>query len=395
MNNLPLITQFILTGLGGFLIGMLITPLFKRGNSKQQAELEEAKKALQDYREAVNHHFIDTAEAVDELTRSYQNVFAQLSHGAEELMTPEAYRNQLEQRSGQSVTLSYLAEQTHETAGNAEQRIQLVPHDVPVPPQNDLDEADSAADATVFNPTNATESAPAASPEQEPAPAAEPAAAAAPAADPNGTLVDLSETTYRFLINSSVLHDAVLLQVERDGCLLTLTVKIQADGSYTLEVWDDQVLIGSLPFSGSAGDIRTLQYLMTANVGTLWSGYDFTIRNARDQLVSAYDWDFEGSQHVMDECHQQACAGGGGTGVTGTGVAGTGTLAEPLAAAPAVAEPAAAPAAPAAPAAQPAAPAVAGSELAYTGAQTLELGTASAFLLGVGAVALHARRRRA
>ena len=231
------------------------------------------------------------------------------------------------------------------------------------------------------------------------APAAEPAAAAAPAADPNGTLVDLSETTYRFLINSSVLHDAVLLQVERDGCLLTLTVKIQADGSYTLEVWDDQVLIGSLPFSGSAGDIRTLQYLMTANVGTLWSGYDFTIRNARDQLVSAYDWDFEGSQHVMDECHQQACAGGGGTGgtgVTGTGVAGTGTLAEPLAAAPAVAEPAAAaPAAPAAPAAQPAAPAVAGSELAYTGAQTLELGTASAFLLGVGAVAFHARRRRA
>ena len=231
------------------------------------------------------------------------------------------------------------------------------------------------------------------------APAAEPAAAAAPAADPNGTLVDLSETTYRFLINSSVLHDAVLLQVERDGCLLTLTVKIQADGSYTLEVWDDQVLIGSLPFSGSAGDIRTLQYLMTANVGTLWSGYDFTIRNARDQLVSAYDWDFEGSQHVMDECHQQACAGGGGTGgtgVTGTGVAGTGTLAEPPAAAPAVAEPAAAaPAAPAAPAAQPAAPAVAGSELAYTGAQTLELGTASAFLLGVGAVAFHARRRRA
>lgn len=228
------------------------------------------------------------------------------------------------------------------------------------------------------------------------APAAEPAAAAAPAADPNGTLVDLSETTYRFLINSSVLHDAVLLQVERDGCLLTLTVKIQADGSYTLEVWDDQVLIGSLPFSGSAGDIRTLQYLMTANVGTLWSGYDFTIRNARDQLVSAYDWDFEGSQHVMDECHQRACAGGGGTGVTGTGVAGTGTLAEPLAAAPAVAEPAAAaPAAPAAPAAQPAAPAVAGSELAYTGAQTLELGTASAFLLGVGAVAFHARRRRA
>ena len=228
------------------------------------------------------------------------------------------------------------------------------------------------------------------------APAAEPAAAAAPAADPkNGELIDISRDVN---IAPSVRYDAVLLQVERDGCLLTLTVKIQADGSYTLEVWDDGELIGSLPFSGSAGDIRTLQYLMTANVGTLARGYDFVIRNSWDEKVSQYDWDFEGSQHVMDECHQQACAGGGGTGgtgVTGTGVAGTGTLAEPLAAAPAVAEPAAAPAAPAAPAAQPAAPAVAGSELAYTGAQTLELGTASAFLLGVGAVALHARRRRA
>lgn len=160
MNNLPLITQFILTGLGGFLIGMLITLLFKRGNSKQQAELEEAKKTLQDYREAVNHHFIDTAEAVDELTRSYQNVFAQLSRGAEELMTPEAYRSQLEQRSGQSVTLSYLAEQAPEDhAGNTEQRVQLVPHDAPVPLQNDLDEADAAADATVFNPADTTKPA--------------------------------------------------------------------------------------------------------------------------------------------------------------------------------------------------------------------------------------------
>lgn len=179
MNNLPLITQFILTGLGSFLIGMLITLLFKRSNSKQQAELEEAKKALQDYREAVNHHFIDTAEAVDELTRSYQNVFAQLSRGAEELMTPEAYRSQLEQRSGQSVTLSYLAEQAPEPhVGNAEQRVQLVPHDAPVPLQNDLDEADAAADATVFNPADTTEPALAASPEKETAPAAEPAAPA-------------------------------------------------------------------------------------------------------------------------------------------------------------------------------------------------------------------------
>ena len=117
---------------------------------------------------------------MDELTRSYQNVFAQLSRGAEELMTPEAYRSQLEQRSGQSVTLSYLAEQAPEAhAGNAEQRVQLVPHDAPVPLQNDLDAADSAADATVFNPADTAEPAPAApTPADE---AAEPAKETPPA----------------------------------------------------------------------------------------------------------------------------------------------------------------------------------------------------------------------
>ncbi len=186
MNNLPLITQFLLVGLGSFIVGVLITLLFKRGNRKQQAELEAAKKALQDYREAVNNHFIDTADAVDELTRSYQNVFAQLSRGAEELMTPEAYRRQLEQRSGQSITLSYLADTAEHPADNGtEQRIQLVPHDAPVPPQNDLDEADSAADAPVLNPAPATASVEPAAPAAE-APAADsaPAEEAAPATEP-------------------------------------------------------------------------------------------------------------------------------------------------------------------------------------------------------------------
>ena len=53
-----------------------------------------------------------------------------------------------------------------------------------------------------------------------------------------------------------MLHDAVILGVTRDGCLLTITVKIEVDGSYTLQVWDDQVLIGELPASGKAGEAR-------------------------------------------------------------------------------------------------------------------------------------------
>ena len=122
MNNLPLITQLLLAGLGGFIVGVLITLLLKRGNRKQQAELEQAKQALQDYREAVNRHFTDTADAVDELTRSYQKVFAQLSRGAEDLMTPEAYRSQLEQRSGHTITLSYLADADGNAADDTAER---------------------------------------------------------------------------------------------------------------------------------------------------------------------------------------------------------------------------------------------------------------------------------
>ena len=124
-------------------------------------------------------------------------------------------------------------------------------------------------------------------------------------ADPkDGELIDISD---RVSVNPAVLHDAVILGVTRDGCLLTITVKIEVDGSYTLQVWDDQVLIGELPASGKAGDIRVLQYLMTANVGTLYRGYDFVIRNANGEKVVQYDWDFEGSANVMIEIGRASC----------------------------------------------------------------------------------------
>ena len=151
MGNSLSDTPLLFACLGGFAAGVLLTLLlglfFRRGRrSRQQAELEEARQALQDYRAAVDRHFGDTADAVDELTRSYQKVFEQLSRSAAELMTPEAYRSQLEQRGSQAVVLSYRPEGagSDDVAG---QRLRLVPDDAPVPPQNDLDGADAAADA--------------------------------------------------------------------------------------------------------------------------------------------------------------------------------------------------------------------------------------------------------
>ena len=174
----------------------------------------------------------------------------------------------------------------------------------------------------------------------------------------------------------------MILGVTRDGCLLTITVKIEVDGSYTLQIWDDWELIGELPASGKAGDIRVLQYLMTANVGTLVPGYDFVIRNADGKTVAHYNWDFEGSAEVMAECHEKATCGGE---TSGTAAGEPVAMTEPAEGV----EPAAEPAAPAA------APAPAETpELAHTGTAALAIGLVSAFLVAAGAIVLRATRRR-
>ena len=236
------------------------------------------------------------------------------------------------------------------------------------------------------------------------------AAAAPAAADPkDGELIDISGQAR---IAPSLLHNAEILGVTRDGCLLTITVKINVDGSYTLQVWDDGELIGELPLSGEAGDIRVLQYLMTANVGTLARGYDFVIVNENGDKVVQYDWDFEGSANVMAECHEKAACGGAASGTAAgepaamAGVAAASEpaeaagSAEPVAAAEpaepgAVAEPvAAAEPAKAAEPAEAAAP-MGTPELAHTGTSALIFGLTSVLLVGAGAAALRIRRRRA
>lgn len=277
-------------------------------------------------------------------------------------------------------------------------------------------EAEPAEPAPAAEPKAAATPEPKAAAAPEPvatsAPAApEPVAAAAPAAaDPkDGELIDISGQAR---IAPSLLHNAEILGVTRDGCLLTITVKINVDGSYTLQVWDDGELIGELPLSGEAGDIRVLQYLMTANVGTLARGYDFVIVNENGDKVVQYDWDFEGSANVMAECHEKAACGGAASGTAAgepaamTGVAAASESAEaagsaePVAAAEpaepgAVAEPvAAAEPAKAAEPAEAAAP-MGSPELAHTGTSALIFGLTSVLLVGAGAAALRIRRRRA
>lgn len=145
MNDLT--QQLLLTGIGGFLIGAGFTWLLTHGKKQNRAELEAARQELQIYRQEVERHFIDTADAVDELTRSYQKVFSHLSRGAETLMSQESYRSQLEQRSGQAVTLAYLSPRAADGTAEAAKPDAAAPADVPELPQNRLDDIGAASNA--------------------------------------------------------------------------------------------------------------------------------------------------------------------------------------------------------------------------------------------------------
>lgn len=104
----------------GFFIGAVLVWIIKgtnQGNGQYNAEETETlrkehealKQSYAQFRSSVNDHFARTADAVDQLTDSYKNVFNQLSEGAQNLMDKETLKQQLEKRRGKTVILSYLA----------------------------------------------------------------------------------------------------------------------------------------------------------------------------------------------------------------------------------------------------------------------------------------------
>ena len=147
-----------------------------------------------------------------------------------------------------------------------------------------------------------------------------------------------------------------------------------------------------------------LQYLMTANVGTLARGYDFVIVNENGDPVVQYDWDFEGSANVMAECHEKAACGGAASGTAAgepAAMAGAAAASEPAEAA-GSAEPVAAaePAEPGA-AAEPVAaaepakaaePAEAAAPVAPMGVPELAHTGTSALIIGLASVNLADRK---
>lgn len=119
--------QIILAVIIGLVAGALFVWLLNRSarshSDAAEEKLQNLQKEFDTYRNEVNAHFAQTADAVDQLTQSYQNVFSHLSEGAQKLMDKNALKAQLEKRHGKAVTLAYLVDesgQQSETQVNAD-----------------------------------------------------------------------------------------------------------------------------------------------------------------------------------------------------------------------------------------------------------------------------------
>jgi len=91
--------------LAAFMLGALLMYGFMRLRGREDAEVKRLRAKLTAktdelaaYRSDVQEHFLGTAKAIDELTRSYRGVFEQLEQGAHRLVGEAHFRDALEAR---------------------------------------------------------------------------------------------------------------------------------------------------------------------------------------------------------------------------------------------------------------------------------------------------------
>ena len=75
---------------GGLMLYFLLPA--RRQYGKLMRERDEARRALLDYRQQVDHHFLRTAELVNNMTESYRKVHEHLSEGAHDLCSESGRR---------------------------------------------------------------------------------------------------------------------------------------------------------------------------------------------------------------------------------------------------------------------------------------------------------------
>jgi len=91
----------VLGVLTGILLGSIITYLLVARNRKThelQLELNQLTERFTEYRDQVTQHFMRTSELVQEMTRSYRDVYEHLASGAQNLCGDTDERWQLDHR---------------------------------------------------------------------------------------------------------------------------------------------------------------------------------------------------------------------------------------------------------------------------------------------------------
>ncbi len=153
MDNVNSVWQVAIIALvAGVMIGILAYRLFGRSTregDKIQAELDETRDELDQYKASVNEHFNKTSELVNDLTQNYVRVYQHLAEGAHLLGDAEKFDNLLQHHPGKvSLTVDGEAREVDPAA-----MVDAAPTpEVRVEPPTDFVEAtddSSPADATV------------------------------------------------------------------------------------------------------------------------------------------------------------------------------------------------------------------------------------------------------
>jgi hypothetical protein len=79
----------------GVVLGAAVFAWLTRRDRADQGEVERLRAELEEYREEVTEHFVETAQLVNNLTRSYKAVYDHLEHGAYRLVGDEKLRKEL------------------------------------------------------------------------------------------------------------------------------------------------------------------------------------------------------------------------------------------------------------------------------------------------------------
>ncbi len=87
---------YLLIGGTCFLIGFAAAWFWPR-NSRSGKTVVQLEQELEDYREEVADHFVQTTVLINELSDSYRSIYAHVKDGADRILDPDMLQSKLEQ----------------------------------------------------------------------------------------------------------------------------------------------------------------------------------------------------------------------------------------------------------------------------------------------------------